>query len=303
MSPFALVSVYKKFPTVPVRVRIFNLFRYFFTLPWFERFLVNRLEKGNLLWRKFIPPLYFYESGNIRHARRYDIDYILDISNLIEHSIYFYNFREEGTTRLLSIIRPSDVILDIGANIGFHTLNFASGCPRGKVYAFEPDTLNFASLKTNIESNRFTNINAMKLALGARTEKRTLYQIYDNNPGGNRILDSEPKVKFRSEEVKMQSLDEVAATLQLNGVDLMKVDVEGFELFVLQGAENLIRKYRPTLFIELAEVNLRQQGCTSRQLIDFLEELGYEIQEAATLAKVDKEKLTYHCDMLCFPKL
>jgi hypothetical protein len=82
----------------------------------------------------------------------------------------------------------------------------------------------------------------------------------------------------------------------------MKVDVEGFEIFVLQGARNLIAKWRPVLFAELAEVNLRQHGFTAVELVKFIEQLDYDVLDARTMQAIDIHKTDYHTDIICFPR-
>ena len=302
MSPLSLFTVYKKYHAVPARVRFFNIFRYFFTIPILEKFLVRKLMKNNRGWSRLIPPLYFYSSASIRRAERNGIRYELDIGNLIEHSIYFNNIRDDGWKNLLEIVKRDDVIIDVGANIGFLTLNFAKRCPEGTVIAFEPDSNNFQSLVTNLKLNSLRNVYAFQSGLGSRKEKKMLYHVYEQNSGANRFLDQEPVDAYRSELAEVQVFDVVVDTLPLTKIDLMKIDVEGFELFVIQGARESIRRYRPILFVELAEVNLAQQRCSPQQLMDYIEELGYIIRDAATMRDFDRNASGHHRDIVCFPK-
>jgi FkbM family methyltransferase len=296
------ISVYKKYPfKIPARIRFFNLFRYIFTIPALENLLVSKLEKGSKFWRKFTPPVYFYQQGSIRQARRDGLNLHLDLSHLLDHSVYFYKLNEPTWNTLLSYVKKDFVVLDIGANIGFLTLNFAKRCPEGYVFSFEPDTKNFAALEDNIRQNGFENIRIFKNALGARSETALLYKLYANNPGANRILSEKPGEPCQAEKVEVLVLDDVFEQLALPRIDLIKIDVEGFEVFVLMGSKKVIKKWRPILFVELAEVSLRQQGYSALSLIEFIEGMGYEVKDASTMQSVDRLNENHNTDILCLP--
>lgn len=297
-----LFIAYKKYPfPVPARVRFFNLFRYFFKIKFLENFLVNQINRGNNWWKKLAPPLYFYSPNTNRNAERNGIKYFLDLSCLIDYSIFFRMLKEPSWENLFKVLQPDFVILDVGANIGFHTLNFARICSKGFVHAFEPDNKSFKTLSANIELNNFRNVAVHPIALGAKDEKLPFYKLYINNPGANRILAHAPSSHFGQQQVDVRTCDHIADELMLQRLDLIKIDVEGFELFVLQGATNTINKYRPILFVELAEKNLQEHSLSSLDLINYIERLGYQVTDAKTMTPIDRSIQNHHTDILCFP--
>jgi hypothetical protein len=95
-------------------------------------------------------------------------------------------------------------------------------------------------------------------------------------------------------------LDEYDSKGCFKTVDLIKIDVEGFELFVLEGARNLILQRRPILFIELVDQNLKLQSCSGQSVIDYLAELNYLIFDAKTMKPLE-ESDNYYTDILCYP--
>jgi hypothetical protein len=95
-------------------------------------------------------------------------------------------------------------------------------------------------------------------------------------------------------------LDEFAEEEKIDKVDLIKIDVEGYEMFALEGAQKIIKRWNPILFVELVEVNLNQQGYSCLSLIEYIEGMGYEIKDAATMTPIDKTKKNYNTDILCF---
>jgi FkbM family methyltransferase len=262
--------------------------------------LISQILKGNTWWKKAIPPIYFYKENTVRKAQRDSINYILDISCLIDHSIYFCTLKEPAWENLFKVTQSNFIVFDVGANIGFVTLNFAKCCNNGFVYSFEPDSRTFKSLQANLKENNYKNIASYQVALGARTEKMLLSRMERTNPGANRILPQHPPHQYDQEWVDVEPLDLIADRLSIPRVDLIKIDVEGFELFVLKGAENLIRKYKPILFVELAEVNLREHGLSAGSLIQYIEGLNYEVKDARTMQQIDRLKTDHHTDLLCF---
>jgi len=297
-----MFGVYKRYPFhIPLRTKILNVFRFVFTFDATEKFLIARLSPGHSrLWRKFIPPLYFYNKGSIRYAERSGIRYVLDVSTLHGHSIYFYIIKDTAWDNLFKLIRPDFYIIDAGANIGFLSLYFAKECINGFVYSFEPDSDSFDSLQKSVNRNEFKNIKLFKTALGAEAGTAELFKVYVNNPGANRILSQKPDKETKSEIVEIATLDSFYQKEIFKKIDLIKIDVEGFELFVLRGARQLIDKWKPILFIELADVNLKQQNCSAVEVIEFVEGLGYHVLDAQTMLPIERKTTEYYTDIVCF---
>lgn len=295
------------FQNYPVRIRIrtrfYNLFRYFFKISLLESFLLYKiLYKPRNIFYKFIPPLYLYKPGSMRLVERNNLKYALDISRLLDHSIFFGVVNEPSWINLFKNLKSNSVVLDTGANIGYLSLHFAHVCPQGFVFSFEPDSENYRDLERNVQLNGFQNIKTFPLALGARSEKAILFKIHPRNPGANRILPIEPPHQSRWEWVEVNTLDEIVEEIGISKIDLWKIDVEGYEMFVLLGGSASIRKWKPTLFVELVEENLREQGYTALSLIEHIENLGYEVLDAKTMQAVERFKPDHHTDIICFSK-
>ena len=298
-----ILDVYKRYPfAIPARVKFFNIFRLPFRLSALERFLIRRIEAGrSTFWKKFIPPIYFFNHGAIRETQREGINYRLDLSKQLDHAIYFYTVRDFAWDNLLAIVRPDFRIIDAGANIGYLTLQFARRCGEGIVYAFEPDSETYAKISKNVLLNGFANIELFHTALGARDGSGQLYRLYENNPGANRILPGKQSNFVSSETVKITTLDEYYDRGTFQRADLIKIDVEGFELFVLQGARKLISHWKPLLFIELVDQNLETHGCYAQAVIGYLADMGYTILDARNMRPLEPSD-RYYTDIFCVPK-
>lgn len=146
---------------------------------------------------------------------------------------------------LSQIISPGSVLLDIGANMGAHTLWMAKAVGNeGKVYAFEPQRVLFQLLCANMALNNLLNVHCMMQAVGDKIGKITVpkidYQLYNNFGGISLSPDAD------GEEVDLITVD----SLGLSQCDLVKIDVEGMEQLVLQGGREMIQQLSPTIYLE-----------------------------------------------------
>lgn len=135
-------------------------------------------------------------------------------------------------------------VIDVGANIGNHTVFFAKVAKARKVYCFEPFKDMFNILKRNIELNGLgEKIRAYNLAVGKSKGKGTMKIRNIANLGMNRVQQDS------SGDVEIDSLDNILLS-SIDSVDLIKIDVEGMELDVLQGSRQILQKFKPDLCIE-----------------------------------------------------
>ena len=255
------------------RIGRINFFRKLFTYSLIEKILIL-IFKAHKIARKLIPPEYLYTKNCFRVVMRDGVIYRLDLSNVIDHSLYFFN-RYFTPLQFFQLVKADTVIVDIGANIGTVALRAAEISKKGKVYAFEPDNTNFNSLQYNLHLNHFENVIPVKKALGAVVQESKLFKVNRFNTGMNRILPANNSFTD-FETIEVSTLDEEVSRLNINRIDLIKIDVEGYELNVLKGASTTLERFHPLIVIEIIEVNLNNNGQTSSEVIDFLKEFGYQ---------------------------
>lgn len=173
--------------------------------------------------------------------------------------------------------------LDVGAYVGQYSL-LASRLVHesGAVIAVEPTPSVFAQLKRNIKLNQCRNVTAIHAAISATSGTGTLY-FYSGSSDQNslRPLDAECSA---SVEVTLMSLDQIVSESGLSRVDLIKIDVEGNELYALRGGAETIRRYRPCLVLEISR-HQRTYGYTGAALKAVLDGFGYDV------FKIDPEGL------------
>jgi len=171
------------------------------------------------------------------------------------------------------------VVFDVGAFEGLVTLFFA---PRARqVVCYEPNSRNYGKLLRNLELNRIGNVTVRKLAVGA--EPGASRMAWDASMAGgatltrtgiSRVMESR-KVEAQYESIQVTTLDQDLAEAQLPEPDLIKVDVEGYELPVLQGARHLLERKHPALYLEMHGETMNEKRVNARAVVEFLNTLGY----------------------------
>jgi FkbM family methyltransferase len=218
------------------------------------------------------------EPADALRPRIYEHDFVA--MRKCKHGTFLYNVHDLFVSRSMDcygewceaeldvlgqVIRPGDVVLDVGANIGTHAVFFAQRVTeRGCVFAFEPQRLVFQTLCANVALNALVNVITRQQAVGKRAETIRL-PVFDPRRDMNfgaicaaGHADGEPVQAIRVDD------------LRLGRCDLIKVDVEGMECDVLEGARETIARHRPVLFVE----NNTIEG--SQAIISLIDSLEYD---------------------------
>lgn len=280
--------------THSVKVRTLNFFRNIFRIQFLESFLTSQTQNKlpDSLVCKLVPNPYQYSPGTYRIIHRNGLSVQVDISDYIGHYLYF-GFLDTGIQNLFGLCKKNFYVIDVGTNIGWVALNFAKLSENGKVIGFEPDPYNYSVCKSNSDRNALSNLTILPYGLGETSGQVMMEVRTPDNRGGNRIA---PKNASGSVNVQIKRLDDIEEIASLSSINLMKLDVEGYELKVLRGALNTIQKYKPILFIELDDDNLLDQGDSATSLVSFLEVNGYSsIVHAETNERVTSGWDFSHC--------
>jgi len=160
-------------------------------------------------------------------------------------------------SKLRHIIKDGDICLDLGANLGTMTLAIAMATPAGHVYAYEASQETTEALKQTIRANGLINATAFAAAVGRPDQLMKFFDVPRMRAGGHCVPDDddhnrsihEPETA-RMYEVRTKSVDQIVAELGLSRVDFIKIDVEGAELDVLDGARDTLMRFKPTVMME-----------------------------------------------------
>jgi FkbM family methyltransferase len=189
----------------------------------------------------------------------------------ISRSLRIYGeFAGDEVDSILSLVRPGDHALDLGANIGFHSLALAERVgPTGRVTSVEPQRFCFQLLCANVTAHQLTRVSCLRAAVGDVPGTCTvpLHHPTARHNAGATMVSLDPGDAAQTDTVPLITVD----SLSLARCDLIKVDTEGFEDRVILGARHTLDRLHPTLYIEVHDRE-KLQRLQSR-----LKPLGYSL--------------------------
>jgi FkbM family methyltransferase len=172
---------------------------------------------------------------------------------------------------LKDYIKPNEVVIDIGANIGFFTKRFAKWVNgTGFVIAVEPEVINYKHLLRSIEKTGLNSV--VKPVQGVAAEKDGMMKLGINptHPGDHKIAEE-------GVDVQSFAIDTLVETNQAQRICLIKIDVQGAEERVLEGAQKTIERDHPAIFIELDDEALKKMGSNGERVINWILDRKYRI--------------------------
>lgn len=235
---------------------------------------------GRLTWRHshlfgminpfHVPAILVDRDGSPLIARP---DTYLFMNSGREHAIKFgpEQYEPEISYLIDYLIRDDDVVLDIGANVGLHTVAFARKASSGHVYSFEPVAEMADRLSANVALNGLENVTLVPCGLGGADDTVEM-AVNIGGAGlegtstiaGSVHLDREPG-NYETRSVPVRRLDGVVASLNIDGrIGLIKIDTEGFETWVIEGGMETIRTHRPAMIVEAHSRRLAAAGKSFR---------------------------------------
>lgn len=205
---------------------------------------------------------------------------------------------EEFETDLCKLcIRPGMTVIDIGANIGYYTLLFAKLVgARGKVIGFEPVLDNFEFLQKNIELNNYSWVDLHRLALADKASEMDMY-VGEISQTTSSFIKENILYESSINRVAVQSvaLDEFLQERNIEKVDFIKLDVQGYEEAVVRGARNLLTSQNLSILMEFWPHGLQKAGTDIDRFLQMLEEFNFNFyvldQKAFELHETCRKKL------------
>lgn len=189
------------------------------------------------------------------------------------------NYEAEETRMVLKILdyykkRQNFTVLDVGANVGWYTLNIMKQYPAMNVFSFESVPVSYERLKNNLKLNNL-DINQL-INIGFYKENGEMEFYYDiEGSGASSLVNLRDKEKINKILVTVKKLDDWIADNKLDSIDFIKCDVEGSELLVYQGGEDSIKKYHPIVFSEMLRKWSAKFGYHPNDIINFYRNIGY----------------------------
>ncbi len=224
----------------------------------------------------------------------------------IDRAVLCGGFESAEIHFLRRFLRPGMIIFDIGAHHGLYSLIASQAVhPRGHVYSFEPSPRECRLLERNLRLNLRENVSVHAKALGATRGHASLFLVEGIEDGCNSLRFSRAPVNTRAVEVDVVSLDEFMQEKGISSVDFIKMDVEGAELSVLQGASRLLSSpARPVILAEISDLRTQPWGYPARDIIRFLVRVNYEwcaMSPAGSLLPTSLEQDFYDTNLVALP--
>ncbi len=228
------------------------------------------IRAANASWNKL-----FNEKGFFEFNLEYDIKINLYKDSILSRLIY-EGFEKEETDYITKILKEGDVFVDIGTNIGLFSL-IASKIvgDEGKVLCFEPAPLTFSRLKENISLNDFKNVDIRNIGLSDSKGELTFYVSNNGHDAWNSFAPSQDNKLESSIQVPVSTLDMELKDIDSTKIKLVKIDVEGWEKFVLYGGKDFLVNYSPIVMVEFTEENTFNAGYPVNEIYDIMQDFGY----------------------------
>lgn len=222
------------------------------------------------------------------------VNYEVDLSEGIELSLYLFgNFQKHITKNSFLEIKNDFVIVDIGANVGLMTLQFAKLVPNGHVYSFEPTFYALERLKKNLGLNpeiakNVTVINSFVSEKSSANPNIVAFSSWKVN--GERGDNDHPVhlgTPKSTEGVSAISLDDFTQANNISRIDFIKIDTDGHEYEVFKGAKHAISKYRPKIIFEIGLYVMDEKSIGFDFYYNYFKDLNYRLFDTKTDAEID----------------
>ena len=241
------------------------------------------LKKISLILSKII----YGEKKQVKIANKYEfyLDSIFAFSNYENWG----NEHNSGFEKLVELSKDKNVVFDIGGHVGLCALPMSQNISKnGKVYTFEPSNLNRTYLKRHLEFNDVANVKVIDKLLGdKKTDDVEFYELKD-------VSGTPSIVNIKSnfiQTTKSQTTLDLFCSENALVPDLIKIDVEGAEFFVLEGSRKTLTKYHPDIMLSLHPKHLEKLGRSVEEIFDICDELGYKLVDCIAGEKIKKQKL------------
>ena len=242
---------------------------------------VHKIAAAKVLYRTIIAARRATGRPDKIIATKCGLRYELDLSEGIDLAVYLFGAFEPSTRDALAkYVKPGMTVLDIGANIGSHTLHLANLVgAAGRVYAFEPTAFAYAKLLRNLSLNPVleSRVIAQQCFLTSADIDDLPHQIHSSWPlvGGKDLHPKHLGAQKSTNGARAKTLDSILADKGDPTIHLVKMDVDGFECDVLSGATRMTSIQKPVFIMELSPYILMEHGHSVEQMMSFFIPLGY----------------------------
>jgi len=255
---------------------------------------------------KFLPLSNEYALNEERVVKRDDTTFSLQLHDYMQWHV-FARQPDMSWKIALDKLSNSSVILDVGANCGAFSLKLGQaaikkGVQNYAIYAFEPNPLVCGFFNKNLSLNPSLQSFVKLQSIGIGRKSETLPMVFSNtNTGGGKIVERQEGQVL----VSVQTLDSFVEANQLKNIAFIKIDVEGFEPFVIEGAKETIHQHKPAIFIEITDQWFREKDSSEVDIVNYFLSEGYqlfiEMHNRIVAFSFEKTKLLWQYNLIALP--
>jgi FkbM family methyltransferase len=258
-----------------------------YSAPWVRRYLrlVPSIRLREVAWKRVIAPRIWWRKFDFAARTEFGAWITGNTADLVQRHICYFGMWEPNLTAWIARrLRPGDLFVDIGANIGYFTLLGSRLVGKaGRVVAIEPVPGTFELLRRNLESNKVSNVRAVNAAISDREEALQLFLPAGGDVGRTTgVKEWAAKRNFQQgPRVRAVPLESVLSREEIERVRIIKIDVEGYEAQVLPSLFSLLGRCRDDLeiMVEMTPSAFSNQCKTPADLLNQFAELGFHCYE------------------------
>ena len=232
---------------------------------------------------KIVFPFYdqFTKNETLKSYKIYDKILIeIDLSKPAERAIPFDAYEPKVTQTFLAIVKEGDIVFDVGAWIGYYVLLGAIKAKR--VIAIEAHSMNCQRIRRNLELNGFSNVTVINVAAGDKSSHAHIIE----GPGSSMHKVCEVSCDQTDKTIKIETLDNIISNLKITEINILIMDIEGYEYFALKGLGNSLQTHVvKNIICEIHPSILLEYGISKNDVLNLFYKYGYsvsDLQESAT---------------------
>jgi len=237
------------------------------------------ISHSKLLIRKSGRSLYRTPQGDL---------FWLNSTGYVDRSIIIDGYFEKESIKWLPhLLKEADIVLDVGANIGYYTVLISKIIGKsGFIFAFEPTKHFCTVLKNNLDENKINNVEVLEYGLSNKQQDLEIFigpsSATIHEPEGYEVIEGK-------EIIKLSTLDEFIKNKNLNRIDFIKIDVDGHEPSFFEGAWSTLDKFSPIILCEISHLHYLTAGTTAWDFYREVKKHNYNIYHEDTLEIMDTE--------------
>lgn len=189
-------------------------------------------------------------------------------------TINFSQYEKDELAIQFNLIKPTDTVIDIGANLGWYSMHLSKRFPQSKIFAFEPIPNTFHFLNANIQLNGLTNITTIPSGISNQAGEFKIYYNPELSVNAS-LANVTESPTINTITCAVTTLDQITKQHNIKKIDFIKCDIEGAELFALQGAASILHNNQPIVFCEMLRKWSAKFNYHPNDIIKYMSDLNY----------------------------